>query len=411
MPVLTTIRRGEYLELVALFFIHAMAMGVWFVPMSAILDAHGFHAIKPYAFASYGLAAFISPLVFGAMADRHASPVLVLRGLAVATAASMALAATAIKLHYSPWVVLALIQLHALCNAPTWSITNTIVLSRLRNSQQEFGPLRAMATLGWMAGCWIISALNADASARAGYVGVIVWLMVAGFTFLLPSVSPPKAAANLTWKQRMGWDALTLLKNADHRVVFITAALFNITVAALFPFTPPQLAELGFTRITAWMSLAQVTEIIAMFALAGLLARWRLKWIIGVGLGLAAVRYALCAMNGKLWLLAGLTLHGCTFTLVLITAQIYVDQRIDPAWRARAQALLSLMMMGVGNLVGYLGTGWWFNACSSPLGTRWPLFWGGLLVAVGAVLVYFLAAYHGRGLSPKPAPAEVCRNP
>jgi len=403
--VLATIRRGEYLELVALFFIHAMAMGVWFVPMSGILDGNGYHAIKPYAFASYGLAAFLSPLVFGAMADQHVSPVVVLRGLAVATAASMALAATAIRFHSSPWVVLALIQLHALCNAPTWSITNTIVLSRLRNSQQEFGPLRAMATFGWMSGCWIISALGADASAQAGYVGVIVWLMVAGFTFFLPSVSPPKSVADLTWKQRMGWDALTLLKNADHRVVFITAALFNITVAALFPFTPPHLSELGFTRITAWMSLAQVTEIVAMFALAGLLARWRLKWIIAAGLGLAAIRYALCALNGEGWLLAGLTLHGCSFTLVLITAQIYVDQRVDPAWRARAQALLSLMMMGVGNLIGYLATGWWFDACTQVGITRWSLFWGGLALAVGMVGTYFLAAYRGVGAPPRNAGA------
>ena len=235
VPVLTTIRRAEYAELIALFFIHAMAMGMWFVPLSAVLDANGLGSIKAYAFAATGLAAFVSPLVFGAMADRHASPVVVLRGLAIATGAAMALAATAIKLHWHPWLVLALIQLHALCSAPTWSLSNTIVFARLRSSQREFGPIRSMATFGWASGCWIVSALNADASTVAGYCGAIMWLVLAAFTFVLPSVAPPKSTENLTLRQRMGWDALALLKNHDHRVVFITAALFTIPLAALFP--------------------------------------------------------------------------------------------------------------------------------------------------------------------------------
>ena len=111
------------------------------------------------------------------MADRHLGPVRVLRWLAVATAGGMALASTAIKFHWPPWLVLGTIQLHALCAAPMWSISTTIVLSRLQDAQQEFGPLRAMATVGWMAGCWLVSALNADTSTLAGYSGVLPSLL------------------------------------------------------------------------------------------------------------------------------------------------------------------------------------------------------------------------------------------
>jgi MFS family permease len=403
--VLTTIRRAEYFELVVLFFIHAMAMGMWFVPLGAVLDAHGMSHLKPYAFATSALAALVSPLVFGAMADRRRSPVVVLRGLAMATAAAMALAATSIRLGWPHWVVLALIQLHSLCTAPTFSISTAIVLSRLKSSQREFGPIRAMATFGWMAGCWVVSALNADTSALAGYAGAGVWIGVAGFTLFLPEVAPPKPTEPVTLRQRLGWDALTLLKNPDHRVVFVTAALFNIPVAALFPFTPPHLQQLGFARTSAWLSLGQTTEILAMFLLAVLFARWRVKWILAVGLGVTFVRYLLCAMNTKHALLAGITLHGCGFTLVMITAQIYLDERIDPAWRARAQSLYALMTFGVGNLLGYLGTGWWFQACAGSAGPRWPQFWGGLAVVVGLVAGYFLTAYRGVGASPKRAAA------
>jgi len=375
-------------------------MSIWFVPLSTVLDAHGLHAIKPFAFATSALAAFVSPLIFGAMADRHASPVKVLRGLALATAVAMALASTAIKLGWNPWLMLALIQLHALCASPTWSISSTIVFARLADAKMEFGPIRAMATLGWMSGCWLVSALNADASALAGYTGAVMWLVVCAFTFFLPVLETPKSVEHLTWHERLGLDALTLLKNPDHRVVFITVALFAIPLAGFYPYTPPQLRELGLQHTTAWMTLGQMTEIIALFSLGGLLLKWRLKWILACGLGFGVVRFALSAINGQAWLLAGVVLHGCSFTLVFITAQIYLDQRIDAAWRARAQALMALMNGGVGNLIGYLGTGWWFAACSRPTGTQWPLFWGGLAAAVAAVLVYFLAAYHGRGSQP-----------
>ena len=396
MQVLTTIRRAEYFELIVLFFIQGMAMAMWFVPLGSVLDSHGLHHIKPYAFAASAVAAFVSPLIFGAMADRHAAPVVVLRWLAVATAASMAMATTAIQLGWSVGIILAFVQLHALCTSPTFSIATTIVFSRLKNSQSEYGPIRSMATFGWMAGCGIVSLLNADTSTLAGYTGTIVWIGVAAFTFLLPNVPPQESNEKTTWKQRMGWDALTLLKNPDHRVVFITAMLFNATVAAMFPYTPPHLREFGFVRTTAWMTLGQTTEIIVMFTLAGMLARWRLKWVIGLGLGFTAVRYFLCAMDSKLTLLVGLTLHGAGFTLVLITTQIYLEQRIDPSWRGRAQSLLSVMTSGAGNLIGYLGSGWWFAACTTGDVTRWTFFWGGIAITVTLVLIYFLAAYRGR---------------
>jgi len=398
--VLRTIRRAEYLELITLFFIQGAALGMWFVPISTILDAHGLHAIKPFAYAASAIAAFISPLIFGAMADRHASPVKVLRGLALGTAIAMAIVSTAIQLRWNPWVVLALIQLQMFCSSPTWSISATIIFARLADAKKEFGPIRAMATLGWAVGGIAVSAFNADTSTLATFGGAVMWLVVCVFTFFLPDLATPKAVENLTLRQRLGWDALTLLKNPDHRVVFITVSLFAIPLCSFYPYAPTHLHDLGFTHTSAWMSLGQVTEIICMFALGGLLLKWRLKWIFAAGLGFGVVRFALSAMNTKTGLLAGIFLHGASFTLFFITAQIYLDQRVDAAWRARAQALMAVMNGGVGNLIGYLGVGWWFAGCNREGGTQWQLFWGGLAAVVALVLIYFLVAYRGRG--PKP---------
>ena len=394
--MLTTLRKADYAELMILFFIQAAAMAIWFVPLGTILDAHGMNAIKPFAFAANALAAFVSPLMFGAMADRHVPPARVLRWLASATGVTMAVIATAIRDGWNPWLVLALIQIFSLSYAPMFSISTALVFARLENARKEFGPVRVLATVGWMAGALLIGLLNLDRSSFAMFLGAAFWLLVAAFTFFLPALEIPKSAEHLSWHERLGLDALTLLRDRDTRVVFITTTLFSIPLCAFYPYAPTHLHDLGFAHTSAWMSLAQTTEIIAMFGLAWLLHNWRLKWIFACGLAIGVLRFALSAMDTKGSLLLGVSLHGASFVLVFITAQIYLNQRIDPAWRARAQSLLTLLNGGVGSLIGYLGTGWWFDACARPAGTRWPLFWGVLAATVAAVLVYFLAAYRGK---------------
>jgi MFS family permease len=291
-----TIRLTEYTELAALFFIQSMAVGIWTVPLSVVFKAHHLVSIAPYAFATSALAVCVSPLIFGAMADRHSSPVAVLRGLSVASAAAMSVVAWSIKSGWPPGLVLLVVQIYALCSAPSGSIVSAIVFSRLHDSQRQFGPIRAGATVGWVAGCWLVSALNADASTLSEYTCAATWLALAAFTFLLPAVPPPKAAGHPTWLERLGWDAIVLLKNRDHRAVFITAALFSIPLSAFYPFTPLHLQQLGFRHTSAWMTLGQSTELVAMFSLGGLFLRWRLKWIFVAGLGAGLLRFALCTV-------------------------------------------------------------------------------------------------------------------
>ena len=397
MGVRPTTQRAEYAELAGLYFLQAMATAMWFVPCGVVLDACGLGKIKALAFATTATAALISPLIFGSMADRHVSPIKVLRWLSVASAVTMVFVTLGIQHHLNAWLVLALIQLQALFSTPTASITIAIVFSRLRDARTDFGPIRAMATFGWMTGCWVISALNADASVLAGYSDAVMWLVLVASTFFLPEVPPPKTDGPLTLRQRLGWDALGLLKDHDHRVVFITMALFYIPISAFYPFAPTQLRELGLHRTSAWLTLGQVTEIMAMFSLAWLLSRWRLKWIIGTGLAVALLRFVLFALNQTVPVFAAIMLHGVSLVMVLVTAQVYVDQRVDASWRVRAQSLLYLGTNGIGSLLGFVGAGWWFQAASRPAGPQWHLFWGGLAAVMGIILVYFLIAYRGIG--------------
>ena len=220
-----------------------------------------------------------------------------------------------------------------------------------------------------------------------------MWLLTSVFTFALPETPPLESKEP---RDLFGLSALSLLLHKDHRVVFLTAALYNAVMAAFYPFTPIHLMERGVTHATAAMGLGQITELICMFSIAALFTRVRLKTVFLTGIGFTIVRYALCALDTKAWVLAGVTLHGLGFNLYFITAQIYLEQRVDHRKRTRAQALLQGMIAGFGNLAGYLGTGWWRRACMSGGTTNWPRFWWGMSALAAAVFVWFALRYRGQ---------------
>ena len=76
----------KYTELAILFFLHAMAMAMWFVPLGSVLKSNGYENLVAACYATFGISAFISPLIFGALADQRYSPVTILRLLTIVTA-------------------------------------------------------------------------------------------------------------------------------------------------------------------------------------------------------------------------------------------------------------------------------------------------------------------------------------
>ena len=252
-----------------------------------------------------------------------------------------------------------------------------------------------MHTLGWIIGCWIISGLGADRSTHAGYTASVTWLAVACFTFFLPPLEVRFQVSALPWWQWLV-NAMTLLKNPDHRVVFFTVALVAIPIAAFYPFTPPNMRELGLKHTTAWMSLGQVTELVGMFSLGALMTRWRLKWIFVLGLGFTVLRFVFCAVGTKACLLVGTFLHGASFVPVYVTAQIYFRIPRRRCLMRESSGVAHTPEQRPGKHAGLSRRRLRSAACTGASGTRWTLFWNGLAVASAAVLIYFLATYRGR---------------
>ena len=398
MPVEPTIT--ERFKLAALFFMTAQALGLWSVTFSKVLKAYGYENIIPYVGSTSvtaSLAAIVSPLIVGALADQRFSSEKVLRWLCLGAGVFMALMFYAIQHHWSLMMVVVLAQIMALWVMPTFGLSTSLVIARLNNPREQFGPVRSAATLGWIAAGLIVSgALHGDSSVIVGYASAFTFVLVILVTFTLKPMPPPAGKTHRSWSDILGLEAWTLLKNPDHRVVFVGAALFNMPLAAFYQFTPLHLNALGVEEAGYNMSIGQIMEVVGLLSLAALLTRFRLKWLFLCGIGFGAVRYVLFAMDSLPSMRAGIFMHGILFTLFFMTAQIYLEQRIPAAMRSRAQALLSLMMSGLGNLFGSLGCGWWWHVCTQGDHTDWHRYWSGLAGVIVAIMVWFGFSYKGR---------------
>lgn len=387
----------RYTTLSALFFLNAHALGMWSVNLSSVLKAHGFENLIPYIFAGNSIAALVSPLAIGTLADERVQPERILRWLGLGAAFFLCIFFYGIEKQWNPLLILFLGFIHALWSGPTFGLTTSLILSRLEDPQGQFGRVRLWATIGWMAAGWMVSlVLQADRSTLSGYASALVWLCTVVFTYTLPPTVMTVEKRRRSVKEMLGLNGLHLLRHPDHKVVFITAGLLNMALAAFYPFTVLHLEDLGFKHYTAIMSIGQITEIIAMMWLSSVLIKIRLKWVFLAGIGFGVIRYVLFVMNTQASMIWGIFLHGFCFTLFFITAQIYLEQRIPSNMRARAQALLTLVMNGFGNLVGYLIFGWWRQWCQDGGGyTHWPMFWSGLTVITTGVFIFFSLAYKG----------------
>jgi hypothetical protein len=343
-------------------------------------------------------------MVAGTLADRHVAPERLLAVLNLCSGVLLILTHAAVAQGWGAGVFMSLMMVYALCNAPGFSLVTSIVLSRLSDARREFGPIRVWATWGWMLASFAVGKLALDHSPYAGYLAGAIFLVEAAYCMTLRPTVPPPDKAPRRLRDLFGWEALPLLKHPDHRLIFITSALFTALMSTLYVYTVQHLEANGDAQPSTTMSLAQLCEGLATFGLAAALTRFRIKWLLAAGLFFGFLRYGLLALDVRPALVASVALHGPLFVVFYLTCQIYLEQRIDPRIRSQGQALLSLMNSGIGNLLGYLSIKWWFEYCRHADKTvDWPKFWSVLAAGVAILMVLFLVFYKGRKREAAPA--------
>lgn len=382
------------------FFFQGMALGCWFPSLTNTFGELGLSSWVPVAFMIPPFCALISPLIGGALADQRYAAEVVYRWLSLASAILLILAFLTLDLGLHPLWFMVLLGLHALASGPTWGLLATISLNGLVDPERKFPLVRLGGTLGWIAGGLVTSyLLHADASPESGYAGACARLVIVALAFLLPHTPPLGVIRG--WRSRLGFDAFRLLRERDHLVFFGVTCLYSIPIAAFYIYGPEFLKVLGDPRPTGTMTVAQVLEIGCMIGLGSLLARYSVKTVLMWALSLSVLRFAMSAQAGVssqiLWHVGGLALHGVCYTLYFVTAQIFIDRRVDPGLRAQAQGLLMVVTAGVGSLIGTWFCGQLRSGLVQDNGEGWVAFWAVLSGMVAVCTMIFAIFYRGLG--------------
>lgn len=385
----------------AVFFLHGMSPGLWLPALTNILGARGLGAWVPVVFMVPPLCALVSPLIGGALADQRMPADRLFAWSGILSSVSLALAFAVLDAGWHPWWFVGLIGLTSLLSGPSWGVLATVSLSHLTHGERQYPLVRVGATFGWIAGGLVTSlVLAADTSPLAGYAAALVRLVSGLAAFALPR-TPPLGQAPTSLGARLGFGAFSLLKERDPCVFFVVTAVFSVPLMAFYMYGPEFLMALGDPRPTATMTVAQFVEVVCMFVIGFMMTRYRMKSVLALALGFSAIRYGLSAVSGVDgwigWHIAGIALHGLCYTFYFITAQVFLDRRVDPGLRSQAQGLLAVVAGGIGPLAGAWFCGWLRKACVSDSGEGWDIFWGILAAIIVMCFAAFVALFQGRG--------------
>jgi nucleoside transporter len=392
--------RSTFAVLWIVFFLQGMTPGLWFPALTNILGSRGLGAWVPVAFVVPPLCALISPLLGGALADQRMAADRLFAWASLIGSLLLAAAFGVLDAGWHPGWFIGLLGLYSLFTGPTWGVLTTVSLTHLSHGERQFPLVRVGATFGWVAGGLVTSfVLMADTSPLAGYAAAALRLLLGIAAFALPR-TPPLGQPGGSWRARVGLGAFVLMKQRDQCVFFVVTALFSIPLSAFYMYGPEFLKVLGDETPTGTMTIAQVLEVAGMLLLGPIMSRYRVKTVLSWALALSVLRFGMSAYAGVggaiAWHVAGIALHGLCYTFYFITAQVFLNRRVDPGMRGQAQGLLTMVSGGLGPLAGAMICGWLRYACVSADGAGWDWFWGILAGMIGVSLAIFLMFYRGQ---------------
>lgn len=370
-----------------MMFLQYFVWGAWGVEIGGYMgDKLGFTGLQIGAiYSSTAIAAMISPLFMGYVADRLFSTEKILGLLHLVGAAFLGAAAFSDRIYeaYPQWgsqfgVLFPVMIGYALCYMPTLALTNSISFENINSPEKEFPIIRFFGTAGWIvAGVVVGSILHA---APGGKVYPLITSMISSdsvlfaannflvmaagasvllgvYCFTLP-YTPPKQATVATQDLGQRKSILNLL--ADPSFLVFTLASFLICIPLAFYYNQANffLTQIEAPEPTTLQTLGQISELFFMAAMPLFITSLGVKRMLAIGMLAWVLRYVFFASLNFPLIVVGLVLHGICFDFFFVASQIYVDNKADISQRASAQSFIAFVTLGLGMFVGAYASGY-----------------------------------------------------
>ena len=281
--------------------------------------------------------------------------------------------------------------IHCLLFSPTVALANAVVLHHLDEPEKQFGNIRVAGTIGWMVSLWILSGLRSirtiQISGDLFVIAAILSVLLGLVCLFVPKTPPAKTPAN-----RFAFGkAMQLMKNPN----FMMLMVFSLVICTQFDFfymfspgylTAPPLdvlkrylpesymqngfAGLGIApaKVSFFMSLAQVSEVVMMLSLPYFLKGLGYRWTIYLGVIAWCLRFVIYVFfTSVAATVISIMLHGFCIACFLVGGSLYVAGVASVDIRASAQALYSIVTFGFGRVLGAILGGYIESVNTSSL--------------------------------------------
>jgi len=382
-------------------FLEFFTWGAWYVTLGTYLfDRFGASAVQVgSAYANFSLAAALSPVFVGLVADRYFAAQRVLGVLHLLGGVVLVMLATAGSYGTFWWLLL----LYTLLYAPTMSLMNAVTFRQLKDGGREFPFIRVFGTAGWIVAGLLLGYLGMESSASLFYLAAGSSAVLGLVSFTLPD-TPPDRTGNASLGSVLGKEALVLFKQRSFSVFFLSSLAICIPLSFYYSFANPFLNDLGIVNAAGKMTLGQLSEFLFLLVIPFAFKRLGIKTMLAAGIVAWIIRYVLFAYGdaddrmGMLYV--GILLHGVCYDFFFVTGQIYVDRAAGERIRSAAQGLITFATYGVGMLIGSYVSGLITEWFALPVGASVQFDWQGVwLIPAGiaaVVLVVFLVTFHDR---------------
>lgn len=341
-----------------MMFIQFFIWGAWYVTAPDVLRPLGFGPGDIGWLYSVGpIAGIIAPFFVGMIADRLFATERVLAamhllggGIMLATV-SMLEGGSA-----SPNTVNVMFFFYMLCYFPTLSLTNTLAMHNITDSEKQFPVIRVGGTIGWILAGMALARLGWSDDLNMFRLAAFSGIALGLYSLVLPHTPPPAKGQSFAVRDALGLDAMVLLKKPSYLVFMVCSFLICIPLAFYYQLAFSTLRAAEVSDPAFKMTFGQISEIVFMLLMPFFFKRLGVKKMLLVGMLMWVVRYALFAIGTPdhvTWmLLIGVTVHGICYDFFFVTGQIYTDQTAPREIRGQAQGLLVLFTLGLGMLIG-----------------------------------------------------------
>lgn len=390
-------------QLSLMMFLEFFIWGGWFVTLGTFLgnnlEASGAQSAMAFSTQSWG--AIIAPFIIGLIADKFFNAERILGVLHLVGAFLMyQMSQTTDFAVFYPYVLG-----YMIAYMPTLALVNSVAFRQMNNPSKDFGWIRVFGTIGWIVAGFIISLLGWDSQSgiqegllrNTFTMTAIASAFLGVFSFLLPKTPPIKSDENQSILEKTGLSSVTMLKNKNFLIFFISSILICIPLAFYYQNTNPFLTELQMENPTLKQSIGQISEVLFMLLIPVFLLRFGIKKTLLFGMLAWVIRYVLFAFGNadelSFMLLIGIALHGVCYDFFFVSGQIYTDSKAGSSNKSAAQGLITLATYGVGMLIGFWVAGQITDNYLVGETHDWKTIWLYPAAFAAAVFVFFLIAF------------------